>query len=96
MNVLIYVPYTTENYPLDSVINVVHSHLITGQPVETCAATPPPMNALVALGGIANKRQLVVVLKHCNQTNESTHFLKLFYLKFSYIIPCLLDELIHV
>ena len=55
------------------------------------------MNALVALGGIANECQLVAVLKHCNQTNESNHVLKPFYLKFSiYKTISILDEFVHV
>ena len=62
---------------------VLHSNLITWLSGETCTATPSPMNALVALEGIANERQLVAVQKHCNQMNESNNVLKLFHLKFS-------------
>ena len=60
INVLVYVPYTNENYPLNG-LGKATSHLITGLSGETCTGKPPLVNALVALGGVANEHQLVEV-----------------------------------
>ena len=54
------------------------------------------MNVLGALGGIANECQLVAVLKNCNQTNESNHVLKLFYLFSISNTKSIVNEFIHM
>ena len=58
-----YVPHTPPKIILTPrlIWKVLHSQLITGYSGEACTTEPPLIEALVALGGIANEHQLVAV-----------------------------------